>query len=169
MARRLTRRLLAIAFACALATPATAQNLSLLIQSVPGGAYRIWHGDGTSMLDDDDVAKLDAIAVPEGSPPLRTSLGPAIARRTSLGVIIELPEAASDRHLLVDRDGCGHLKTWHADGAIVLSDDQATDLVMSALPGGGPRVVLDAEYNAKAYITSIGVMVAVWKPRRKER
>jgi hypothetical protein len=36
---------------------------------------------------------------------------------------------------------------------------------MAALPGGGPRLVLDPERHAKSYLTSIGVMVAIWKPR----
>ena len=161
--------MLAVAAAGALSTPVAAQNLSLLIQSLPGGTYRVWHGDGPSMLDDDDVAKLDAIAEPDGSAPIRTALGAAIARRTAQGVIIELPEAAHDKMLLVDRDGCGHLKTWHAEGGFVLNEDQATELVMSALPGGGPRIALDAEYSAKAYLTNVGVMVAVWKPRSRER
>jgi hypothetical protein len=52
-------------------------------------------------------------------------------------VIIELIEHQQDRELLVDRDACGHVKTWHAEGVTRLSEDQATDLVMAALPGGG--------------------------------
>jgi hypothetical protein len=67
--------------------------------------------------------------------------------------------------LLVDRDACGHLKTWHAEGGVPLSEEQATDLVLAALPGGGPRLVLDAERHAKSYLTAIGIMVAIWKPR----
>ena len=67
--------------------------------------------------------------------------------------------------LLVDRDACGHLKTWHAEGGVPLTEEQATDLVLAALPGGGPRLVLDAERHAKSYLTAIGIMVAIWKPR----
>ena len=60
-------------------------------------------------------------------------------------------------------------KTWHAEGATRLSEDQATDLVMAALPDGGPRLVLDTERHAKSYLTNIGVMVAIWKPRPARR
>ncbi len=142
-----------------------AENSNLLIQLQPGGGFRIWHADGPSLLSDDEVMLLDSLAEPHGSAPVPTSLGPARARQTELGVIIELAEAKSDKALLVDRDACGHLKTWHAEGGVPLTEQQATDLVLAALPGGGPRLVLDAERHAKSYLTAIGIMVAIWKPR----
>lgn len=150
----------------ALSPPASlAESSNLLIQLQPGGGYRVWHADGPSVLNDDDVMLLDSMAEPQGSAPIPTLLGAARARRTELGVVIELVEAKTDKTLLVDRDACGHLKTWHTEGGMALTDDQATDLVMAALPGGGPRLVLDPEHHAKSFITAIGVMVAVWKPR----
>lgn len=142
-----------------------AQNENLLIQLQPGGAFRIWHAEGASVLSDDEVMLLDAEAEPGGSRPIATSLGSARAVRSELGVIIELEQAANDKALLVDRDACGHLKTWHAEGGRRPTEDQAADLYMSALPGGGPRLVLDDGRQAKGFITSLGVMVAIWKAR----
>ena len=142
-----------------------AENSNLLIQLQPGGGFRIWHADGPSLLSDDEVMLLDSLAEPQGSAPVPTALGPARARRTELGVIIELAEVKTDKALLVDRDACGHLKTWHAEGNARLTQHQVADLYMSALPGGGPRLVLDDGRNAKGFITSLGVMVAIWKPR----
>jgi hypothetical protein len=146
-----------------------AENQNVLIQLQADGSYRIWNAEGPSQLDDDEVMLLESLAEPEGSRLVTTALGPALARRTPLGVIIELQAAARDRSLLVDRDACGHLKTWHAQGVTLLSEDQATELVLSALPGGGPRVVLDAGRHAKAFLTNVGVMVAIWRPRMPAR
>lgn len=156
---------------CATLLPfaAMAQISNLLIQSLPGGSYRIWHAEGASVLDDDEVMFLESIAEIGGSAPKATALGPARALRTAQGVIIELMGQTHDRELLVDHDACGHVKTWHAEGATRLSEDQATDLVMAALPDGGPRLVLDTERHAKSYLTNIGVMVAIWKPRPARR
>ncbi len=161
---------LAVLF-CAALLPAvaSAQINNLLIQSQPGGSFRVWHADGVSVLDDDEVMLLESLAEIGGSAPTASALGPARALRTAQGVIIELMEQTRDRELLVDRDACGHVKTWHAEGVTRLSEDQATDLVMAALPGGGPRLVLDAERHAKSYLTNIGVMVAIWKPRAATR
>lgn len=148
---------------------AFAQISNLLIQTMPGGSYRVWHAEGVSILDDDEVMLLESIAEVGGSAPTATALGPARALRTAQGVIIQLIERQQDKELLVDRDACGHVKTWHAEGVTRLSEDQATDLVMAALPGGGPRLILDAEHHAKSYLTNIGVMVAVWTPRPARR
>lgn len=144
--------------------PAWAQSSNLLIQVQPGGSYRVWHGDGPSQLTDDEVMLLDSMAEPEGGPPLKTALGAARARSTGQGVIIELADAPSDKALLVDRDACGHLKVWHAEGSTPLTEDQVTDLVLAAVPGGGQRLVLDAQRHAKSFLTSLGVMVAIWRP-----
>lgn len=148
---------------------AFAQISNLLIQTMPGGSYRVWHADGVSVLDDDEVMLLESIAEPGGSAPRTTALGPARALRTAHGVIIELIEQARDKELLVDRDACGHIKTWHAEGVTRLNEEQATDLVMAALPSGGPSLILDPEHHAKSYLTNIGVMVAIWKPRPARR
>ena len=83
------------------------------------------------------------------------------------GVLIRLPAAAKDRALLVDRDACGHIKLWHAEGTTQLSDAQLTDIVLSALPEGGPRLRLNG-YYAKAFVGKLGVTVTLWKaPPRK--
>ena len=158
--------LLALVFASG---AARAENNSLLIQLQPGGSYRIWYADGPSVLEDEDVMLLDAAAEVEGSAPVKTALGMARALRTSQGVVIELADVGRDRFLLVDRDACGHVKTWHAEGGMPLSEDQATDLFLAALPGGGARVVLDGERHAKSFLTNLGAMVAIWKPRSARR
>lgn len=148
-----------------LSAGAAAENSNILIQLQPGGGFRVWHAEGASVLDDEEVMLLDAEAEPGGSRAIATALGPARARRTELGVIIDIDQAVKDKALLVDRDACGHLKTWHADGDLRLSADQVADLYMSALPGGGPRLALDDGRSAKAFMTSLGVMVAIWKAR----
>lgn len=163
LARQAALALLALVF-----LPAAAQNSSVLIQLQPGGDYRIWHGEGASHLDDDLLIALDARAADESGEALATPLGPAKAVRTPQGVMIELPAAPSDRALLLERDACGHLNVWHADGATRLSEEQATDLVMAAVPGGGPTLALDARRRAKSYLTPLGVMVAIWTVRAGE-
>lgn len=171
MARRLipVGALLALAFLACISPAAAAETSNLLIQLQPGGGFRVWHAEGASVLDDDEVIQLDANAEPGGGGIMVTGLGPARARRTPLGVIIELQQATSDASLLVDRDACGHLKTWHADGETRLSEEQVTDLFMSALPGGGPRQVLDDGRHAKGFSTELGVMVTIWRPRPARR
>ena len=147
------------------AASAMAQTNNLLIQMQPGGGFRVWHGDGPSVLSDDEVMLLDSLAEPRGSAPITTSLGAARARSTEQGVVIELADATADKALLVDRDACGHLKTWHSEGRMQISENQAIDLVMAAVPGGGPRMVLDEQHHAKSFLTNLGVMVAIWRPR----
>lgn len=171
MAQRLKglRVLLALALLAAASSGARAENSNVLIQLQPGGGFRVWHADGPSELSDDEVMLLDAEAAQDGGRVVATALGPARAVRTELGVVIELPQAASDKALLVDRDACGHLKTWHAEGSTGLTDDQVADLYMSALPGGGPSLLLDAGRKAKGFVTSLGVMVAIWKQRPARR
>ena len=159
------RSLLALCLLAGVSASAAAENSNILIQLQPGGGFRVWHAEGASVLDEEEVMLLDAEAAPRGSRAIATSLGPSRARRTELGVIIDIEQAVKDKALLVDRDACGHLKTWHAEGNARLTADQVADLYMSALPGGGPRLVLDDGRNAKGFITSLGVMVAIWKPR----
>lgn len=160
-----TRALLATIFLLAANAAAAADN-GLLIQTVPGGGYRVWHTEGATNLSEDEILMLAAGATPEGSELQRISAGPARAFQTGNGVIIELPEAAADRRLLVDRDACGAVKVWHSDGTTQLSDDQLTELVLSALPGGGRPVKVDGNY-AKAFITPLGYAVVIWAPVKR--
>lgn len=148
---------------------AVAQSTNLLIQMQSGGAYQIWHGEGPSVLDDDEVMLLYSLAEPQGSAPVTTALGAARARRTAQGVVIDLLDVATDKALLVDHDACGHIKTWHAEGGTPLTEEQATDLVLAAVPGGGRRLALDEQRNAKSFLTDLGVMVAIWRPLKAAR
>jgi hypothetical protein len=161
----LTRALLATLFLLTAIGAAAADN-NLLVQTVPGGGYRVWHSEGVSNLSEDEILMVAAGATPEGSELQRISAGPARAFQTETGVVIELPEAASDRRLLVDRDACGAVKVWHSDGATTLTDEQLTELVLSALPGGGRPVKVDSRY-AKAFITPLGYAVVIWQPVKR--
>jgi hypothetical protein len=44
-----------------------------------------------------------------------------------------------------------------------LTDEQMTDLVLSALPDGGKRVSIGSNY-AKAYSVELGVVAVIWAP-----
>lgn len=145
---------------------AAAADSALLIQVEPGGGYRVWHNEGASNLSEDEILMLAAGATPEGSALQPVSAGPARAIQTDHGVVIELPEAAHDRRLLVDRDACGAIKVWHSEGETQLSQEQLTELVLSALPGGGRPVKVDGRY-AKAFITELGYSVALWQPVKR--
>lgn len=161
----LTRALLATIFLLAANAAAAADN-SLLIQIEPGGAYRLWHSEGATNLGEEEILMLAASATPEGSALQKMSAGPARAFQTGNGLVIELPEAASDRKLLVDRDACGAVKVWHADGETRLSEQQMTDLVLAALPEGGRRVNIDGRY-AKSFVTPLGYAVVIWAPVKR--
>ncbi len=139
---------------------AAADNV-LLIQTGPTG-FIVWHVEGSSVLPDDDILEIMATARPEGGEFVKTSLGRAQAFELPAGVMIRLPEAPSDRAWLVDRDGCGHIHLWHAEGTTQLTDAQLSDIYLSALPEGGPRLRLDDQY-AKAFIGRLGVTVTLWK------
>ncbi|MFN3884893.1 MAG: hypothetical protein ACK4Q4_09070 [Rhodocyclaceae bacterium] len=146
---------------CCLAALAHADDNVLLVQTGPQG-FVVWHGEGTSLLDDDVVLELMASATPEGGEEIPTPLGPARAFELPEGIVIRLPAASHDRALLVDRDACGHIKLWHEEGATRLSEAQLTEIVMSALPEGGPRIRLDGFY-AKAFVGKLGVTVTLWQ------
>lgn len=152
-----------------LAGSAVAADSAVLIQLQPGGAYRVWHNEGATRLSEDEILQLDAEATAEGSVPIATSAGPASAKRTDAGVVISVPGAAADRTLLVDRDACSAIRTWHVEGPTRLSDDQLTELVLAAVPGGGPRVRLDGGRYAKSFLTPLGVMAAIWMPGKASR
>lgn len=143
------------------AAPLHAEDNVLLVQTGPQG-FVVWHVEGESVLPDDEVLELMASATPEGGREMPTPLGRARAYEMPEGIVIRLPDAPRDNALLVDRDACGHVHLWHAEGATRLSDRQLTDIVMSALPEGGPRLRLNGTY-AKGFIGKLGVTITLWK------
>lgn len=143
------------------AVTAYAEDNVLLVQTGPQG-FTVWHVEGESVMPDDDVLELMATATPEGGKETPTPLGPARAYEMSEGILIRLLAAQRDPALLVDRDACGHVHLWHAEGATQLSDAQLTEIVMSALPEGGPRMRLNGTY-AKGFLGKLGVTVTLWK------
>ena len=145
------------------AHPAAAEDTALLIQLKPDGRYTVWHAGGQSPLSDDEIGALEAGARPEGGKNVLTSAGLAQAFETPNGVLIRLPALGPERALLIDHDGCGGIKVWHDRGDVKLTEDELTELVLSALPEGGKNVVL-GQYHAKAYTTKIGVVAAIWRP-----
>lgn len=160
---RPTRNLFAgIGMAFAVASASAADN-NLLIQLGPDGHYVVWHAEGTTQVSEDEALLLAASATPEGGPPQRIAAGMARAMQLEHGVVIEIIDARTDPRLLVDRDECGAIKLWHSEGATQLSDDQLTELAISALPGGGRSVDLGGRY-AKAFVTPLGYSVVIWKP-----
>jgi len=154
------RRVLFLVVWLAAAAAGAADNV-LLIQMQPGGRYLVWHTEGESRLSDDEAMALEVTARPEGGAEMQTSAGPARAYETSDGVTIRLSAAQDDKALLIDRDNCGHIRLWHAAGATNLPEDQITDIVMSALPGGGKRLTV-GRYHVKAFITRLGVTATLW-------
>lgn len=157
-------RLLTVAFAALIALPAAAaEDTALLIQLRPDGRYTVWHAGGTSPLSDEEISALEATARPEGGKATLTVAGLAQAYETPSGVLIRLPALGPEKTILVDHDGCSGLKVWHAQGEVNLTEDELTELVLSALPEGGRNIVL-GKLHAKAYSTRIGVVAAIWKP-----
>lgn len=152
-----------ILFLAALITMSTANSADnvLLIQLQAGGAFRVWHTEGESRLTDDEIMELEVTAKPGGGEITQTSAGPARAFESGDGVTISLLDAKNDRTLLIDRDDCNHVRVWHAAGATNLSDDQVTDVFISALPGGGKRITV-GDYHVKAFITKLGVTATLW-------
>jgi hypothetical protein len=142
-------------------TPAFAADNVLLIQLQQGGAYKVWHTEGESQLSDDEVMALEVNARPEGGAEMPTSAGPARAYETSDGVVIKLPAAKTDNAVLVDRDACGHIRLWHAAGTTQLTEEQITDIYISALPEGGKRLSVGNQH-VKAFITKLGVTATLW-------
>jgi hypothetical protein len=151
--------LAAVLLACSL--PLHAEDNVLLVQTGPQG-FTVWHTEGQSQLADDDVLELMATAMPEGGKETPTPLGPARAYEMPEGIVIRLLMAQRDKALLVDRDACGHVHLWHAEGATQLPDEQLSEVVMSALPEGGPRIRLNGKY-AKGFLGKLGVTITLWK------
>lgn len=150
----------------AAATCASADDNVLLVQNGPGGA-RVWHVEGPSQLDDDMLLELMVVADPLGDAVLETPLGPARAEDTGRGVIIHLPQAKNDPQLLVDQDACGHIQVWHSEGKTHLPEDELAQLLISALPGGGPRMRLSDGRYAKAFLGKLGATITLWRlPQR---
>ena len=162
------RQIAAALAACAalLAPPAAAEDTALLIQIETDGRYTVWHAGGKSPLGDEEISALEVTARPEGGKPTLTTAGLAQAFDTPAGMLIRLPALGPDRSLLIDRDGCGGIKIWHDRGDVNLTEDELTELVLSALPEGGKNVTMTS-YHAKAYSTKIGVIAAIWKPVAK--
>lgn len=159
------RRALVVAlFACV--GSAWAEDNVLLIQNAPQG-FVVWHSEGESNLPDDSILEIMATATPDGGDPVSTELGRAQAYEQEAGILIRLPDARSDRAWLVDRDACGHIKLWHAEGQTQLSETELTDIVLSALPEGGPRLHIGQRY-AKAFLGKLGVTVTLWNAPKKK-
>lgn len=153
--------------ACALfSLPAQAEDNVLLIQQGPSG-FKVWHTEGPSQLSDDEVLELMATATPKGGDVMPTALGPARAFELKEGIVIRLLEAQRDKALLVDRDACGHVHLWHAEGATQLSDEALTDIVLSALPEGGTRLRLGDRY-VKGFVGKLGITATLWKVPQKK-
>lgn len=146
--------------------PAAAEDTALLIQLQPDGHYRVWHSEGASRLPEPVLLELEAGARPDGGPVMQTLRGPAQAFETREGVVIELPQAGEDNRLFFDRDGCGGVKVWHAAGTLYPTEDELTELVLTALPEGGRRIRVGDTW-ARAFTTRVGVIAAVWKPVKR--
>jgi len=144
-----------------LAVAAHAEDNVLLVQTGAQG-FVVWHTEGASQLTDDEVLELMATATPAGGQIMSTPLGAARAYEMKEGIVIRLLDAARDKALLVDRDACGHVHLWHAEGATRLTDEQLSEVVMSALPEGGPRIRLNGKY-AKGFIGRLGVTITLWQ------
>ncbi len=158
--RRYFLGILAAIAVAAFSTHAAADN-TLLIQIEADGRYKVWHSKGETTLAENEVLTLEASARPQGGAPIETSAGLASAAATKDGIIISLPAAKRDKALLIDRDACGGVKVWHSEGPTSLTDDQITQFVVSALPGGGKSIAFGTSV-AKAYSTNLGIMVVIW-------
>jgi len=154
-------RVFAALLLCLAVTAVQAEDNVLLVQTGPQG-FVVWHVEGENVMPDDDVLELMATATPEGGKEMPSPLGRAQAFEMPEGILIRLLDVPRDKALLVDRDACGHVLQWHAEGATQLSDAHLTEIVMSALPEGGPRIRLNGTY-AKGFIGRLGVTITLWK------
>lgn len=159
-------KLLTAAAVCLAAVPALAADNTLLIQIAETGKFRVWHTAGESAINEDEAVALAISARPEGGEKLRTSAGLASAVETKNGVVVTLHEKQHDKVLLIDRDDCGGVKLWHGEGTTSLSDEQLTELVLTALPAGGERLTLGENF-ARGYTTRLGIIALLWKPVRR--
>ncbi len=148
-------------------TAVQAADNVLLIQLQAGGGFRVWHTEGESRLSDDEIMELEATARPGGGAVTQTSAGPARAFESAEGVTISLLDAMSDKTLLIDHDDCNHVRVWHAAGATNFSEDQITDIFISAVPGGGKRITVGDHY-VKAFVAKLGVIATLWQVAAKK-
>jgi hypothetical protein len=155
---------LGLALLSALSFSAEAAD-TLLIQLQTDASYRVWYGDGPRHLPDDELLRLAALASREGSEPTETPAGTARAIQQDHAVLIAFADGRDDDRLLLDRDACGGMRVWHTAGRTDLSDNDLTDLVLSALPDGGHRIRLGARYG-KAFQTPLGTVAVIWLPGR---
>lgn len=152
-------------FSALFGTPLLAFD-TVLIQQTPENGFIVWYKDGDSTLEDDEIHAIETAATPEGSAPQPTSGGIASARVVRNHVEIRLENARGVRHLLVDRDSCGHVKLWHGTGKRVLEDDQIADLYLHAVPDGGKSMQV-GEYQARSFLTKLGVIATFWRPAKR--
>mgnify|MGYP001615350241 CR=1 FL=1 len=160
---KLTRFVLAALAAAGISLSAHAAGNAVLIQMEQDGKFKVWHTEGESHLTEDEIFSLAASALPEGGKRMLTGAGFARAIETKGGTIIVVSGADVEKSMLVDRDACGHVKLWYSTGTTSLTDEQLTELVLSALPDGGKNILVGKRY-AKAHSTAIGVMVVLWEP-----
>lgn len=156
-----TARRLAAGIALLSAVPGFAADAPLLVQMLPGGAFKVWRSEGRSPVTEEELMALEASARPGGGETLATAAGPGRADETPQGIVVYLPRLRDDGALLIDRDACGHIKVWHAEGMSRFGEDQLTEFMMSALPDGGRRIRMGDRF-AKAYLTRLGVVVVLW-------
>lgn len=141
---------------------------TVLIQLQQDGRYVVWHSEGATNLSDEELTLLAASARPEGGDRIATSSGTAVAYEQPHAVLVVLAGAAADSRLLIDRDACGGVRIWHAEGPLQLTEDQLTDLVVSALPDGGRTIPVGDRY-AKAYTMALGTVAVLWAPVKREK
>ncbi len=154
-----------VAMACA---GALAADEALLIQMEKDGKFRVWHVEGATNLTELELGLLEANASPEGSDVLVTAHGPARSYWTPEGIQVVLPEAKSDKKLLLDHPACSELKAWHSEGETQLTENQLSDLVGSAAQDGGPTITVGG-YQAKAFLTRLGITATLWKKVSRSR
>lgn len=158
------REIVVVAFlSFALSSLAIAAEDTILIQLTPDGQYRVWYNRGESNLSESDLTALEASALPEGGPVVATAAGSARAFASEDVIRVEIPGALHDKTLLVSRDPCGWASAWHTAGIVEISNDDLTELVMTALPTGGKNIRVGTRL-AKAYTTRLGVVAVLWQP-----
>lgn len=136
---------------------------TILIQLTQDGQYRVWYSRGDSNLSENDLAAIEASALPEGGPVVSTAAGSARAFSAEDSIRVEIPDAPQDKTLLISRDPCGWASAWHMAGHVELSNDDLTELVMTALPTGGKSIRVGTRL-AKAYTSKLGVVAVIWQP-----
>ncbi|MBL8490476.1 MAG: hypothetical protein JNM82_06825 [Rhodocyclaceae bacterium] len=161
LARSVFCGLACLVFAAFPAGTARAGEGPLLIQVLKDGSYKVWNSDGGSRVTEEELMALEASARPGGGETLQTAAGPGRAYETAEGIVIVLPRLRDDGSMLLDRDACGHIKVWHAERQSRLTEEQMTELYLTALPDGGKRMRFGNAY-AKGYLTRLGVVVVLW-------